>query len=162
MKSCVIGASGRLGRVVAATLRDRGDEIQAFPEGSNYLVFAHRWRPKIGPDRHAEFAANVWMVADTIESMKWADGDRAVVIVASVSANEPALNQSLAYNVSKAAQCQVARYMSKSMDIRVNTVSPNTFTGPDAVISPRQVADVITFLCSERANGINGQDIRIG
>lgn len=131
------------------------------PERLNYLVFAHRWRAAV-PDRQAEFSANVWMPCDVIESATWADGDRSVVFVSSVSATDPAMTQSLAYNVSKAAINQVARYLARSQSIRVNTVSPNTFTGADAVISARQVADVIAFLCNAASDGINGQDIRIG
>lgn len=155
--SLIIGDSGRLGRVVGATLRARGD-VFGVPSPVNYLVFTHRYR---GSDPTVEFNVNVGMVASVIDSTAWLPGDCAIVIVSSINATRPTLTQSMAYNVSKAAQCQLARYYALKGTVRCNTVSPNTFTGPDAVVTPQQVADVIAFLCSPQASGINGQDIRI-
>ncbi len=159
MKTCIFGATGRLGMVIIENLTSRGDEISKNNQEINYLVFAHRYRGEA--DYGAEMEANVGLIADSIRDARWADGDCAIVIVASVSAMQPDIGQSLAYNLSKAAQLQLARYYAKMQPVRINTVSPATFTGPAAVISPQQVADVVAFLCSPQASGINGQDIRV-
>lgn len=156
----VSGQSGRLGAVIVKTLWGLGINITKNPEYVNYMVFAHRYRGPASFDD--EMMVNVRDVINAIDHAKWADGDRAIVIVSSINATDPTVTQSLAYNVSKAALNQVARYYAKSQAVRINTVSPNTFTGSDCAITPQQVADVIAFLCSPQSFGINGQNIRIG
>ncbi len=152
----VAGKTGRLGTVVADAFLNRGD-VLVESEEAQYLVFCHRYR---GPkDFNSEMFANVEKVIHWVEGGIKAEG---VVIVTSVNSLEPTLTQSLAYNVSKAAQEQLVRYFSNSFPFRCNSVQPNTFTGPDAVVTPQQVADVILFLCSPQSSGINGQSIRVG
>ncbi len=151
------GASGRLGSVIAETLKARGDEFVV--RDVNYLIFAHRYRGE--PDFEPEMWANVEWVHGVIEGATWADGDRAIVLVSSINATEPAMNQSLAYNLSKAALNNMARYYAKKGPVRINTVSPDTFTTPDAKVTAQEVANVIAFLCSDRASGINGADIEV-
>lgn len=157
MRTLITGQSGRLGRVVLETFGARGDEIWYKPEALNYLVFAHRYR---GPLSFVdEMQANLLDVIAMIDSTTWAVGDKSIVLVSSVSATGPAENQTLAYNLSKAALNQLARCYAKNH--RINTVSPDTFTGEAAVVTKQQVADVIAFLCSPAASGIRGQDIRV-
>lgn len=153
------GASGRLGSVIADTLKARGDTFTNAPDGVNYLVFAHRYRGE--PDFKLEMESNVEWVAQSIDNAKFAEGDHAVVIVSSINATEPAENQSLAYNLSKAALNNLARLYAKKGAARINTVSPATFTGDNPDVTAQEVADVIAFLCSPQASGINGQDIRV-
>ncbi len=160
LRAYISGQSGRLGSVVVKTLWERGMNITTSPEHVNYMVFAHRYR---GPESFEdEFMVNVRDVVNAIDHAQWADGDRAIVIVSSISSQEPAMNQSLAYNVSKAALDILPKYYCKSQPVRINTVNSATFTGPSAVITPQQVADVISFLCSPQSSGINGQNIRVG
>lgn len=155
------GAGGRLGQVVAKTLTARGDDIVGWGDDFNYMIFAHRYRGE--PSYEKEMYANVEQIRQWVNSATWAAGDKAIVIVSSVSATEPALNQSLAYNLSKAAQEQLCRYYSKTLkQVRCNSVAPATFTGTSPVCTPQQVADTIAFLCSTQASGINGQRIRVG
>jgi NAD(P)-dependent dehydrogenase (short-subunit alcohol dehydrogenase family) len=160
MRSFVTGASGRLGGVIVQTLADRGDEIATTRVGINYLIFAHRYRGE--PDFAREMDANLGLVVHDLGATSWAAGDRAVVIIASACAYKPDLTQSLAYNLSKAALNQLARYYAQCSPFRVNTVSPGTFTGPKAVVSKQEVANVVAFLCSHLSSGINGQDVRVG
>jgi len=103
---------------------------------------------------------NVQWVCEWIERVKWAPGDRAIVLVSSISAEDPALNQSLAYNLSKACLNQMARYYAKVLTARINAVSPATFTGPSSVVTPQQVANVIAYLLSPWSTQ-NGQIIRV-
>lgn len=158
MKTFLSGISGRLGREVENVLANRGDEFVQASEDLNYMIFAHRYRG--ADDFREEMRVNVEEVVLKIEAAKWAEGDKAIVLVSSISAVTPAENQTLAYNLSKAALNQLARCYAKKH--RINTVSPNTFTGESPIISRRQVADVIAFLCSEQGSGINGQDVRVG
>lgn len=153
------GASGRLGRVVAQTFADRGDTINYRGKPCSYMVFTHRYR---GAENFTlEMAVNVETVANTIDEAVWEGEDRAIVIVSSVNADTPALNQSLGYNCSKAALNNLARMYALKRQVRINTVSPDTFTTDTPKVSRQQVADVIAFLCSPQASGINGEDIRV-
>lgn len=157
------GTSGRLGTVIAETLRLRGDTFVGGGMACNYMIFAHRYRKTVAYAHSfaEEMRVNVENVADAIEHSVWADGDRAIVIVSSINATEPELNQSLGYNLSKAALNNMARYYAKLQPVRINTVSPATFTGDNPQVSKQEVANVIAFLCSAEASGINGQDIRV-
>lgn len=158
--SLVIGKSGRLGRVVATRFNQMGYAPDNGMHQVNYLVFAHRYRG--APSYRDEMDAHIRYVADIIDGIRWRDGDRAIVIVSSVCATDPVADQPLSYNVSKAAQLQLARYYAKTLrGVRCNTVSPAAFTGANPVVSIEQVADVIAFLCSPASSGINGQDIRV-
>ena len=157
MRTYITGRTGRLGAVLEESFRKRGDEIARDIRNVNYLVFAHRYRGEEWYD--AEMRANVTQVVRLIDAAMWAPGDTAIVIVSSVSATAPAINQSLAYNLSKAALNQLARcYATK---YRINTVSPDTFTGDNPKVTKQQVANVISFLCSSLSSGINGQDIKV-
>ncbi len=152
------GSTGRLGSVVNEMLIARGDNLH-HSEPINYLIFAHRYRGE--PDFSLEMDCNVNFVAELVKTTKWAEGDKAIVIVSSVNAETPTLDQSIAYNVSKAALNNLARYFALSGPVRCNTVSPDTFTGDNPKVTPQQVAEVIGFLCSPQASGINGQDLRV-
>lgn len=157
MKVHLTGATGRLGRVVAGSLLSRGDDLVPYIAGINYLIFAHRYR---GDDDYTkEMSVNLGIVQATITCANWGEGDKAIVLVSSVSASNPAPHQSLAYNLSKAGLNQMARYYAKKGIVRINTVSPDTFTGEHPVVTPQEVANVILFLCSPQASGISGQDL---
>ena len=160
VRSFVTGRSGRLGSVIVQSLADRGDVIADTRVRINYLVFAHRYRG--APDFAREMDANLGLVVHDIETTTWGEGDRGIVIISSISAEEPEIGESLAYNLSKAALNQLARCYAKTGHTRINTVSPAAFTGPRAVVSMQEVANVVSFLCSPLSSGVNGQDIRVG
>lgn len=160
IRTYITGQTGRLGSVIVRSLWDRGDNITSSPDDVNYMVFAHRYRGPVSFDD--EMMVNVRDVVNAIDHAKWADGDRAIVIVSSASSVEPALHQTLAYNCSKAALDMLPKYYAGKLSARINTVNPNTFTGEGAVITPQQVANVIAFLCSPQSSGLNGINIRIG
>lgn len=105
--------------------------------------------------------SNLTGIIERLKTQTWAQGDKAIVLVSSVSATTPAMTQSLAYNLSKSALNQLARHYARSQPIRINTVSPDTFSGDNPAVYPSEVADVIAFLCSPQSSGINGQDIRV-
>lgn len=161
IKSCIIGATGRLGDAVCIALMEhlivKPDDVIT---PINYLVFAHRYR---GEDNYyEEIDVNLHEIVRRINRTKWESGDRGIVIVSSVCATDPVVDQSLSYNISKAAQLQVARYFAKTLkNVRCNTVSPAAFTGMNPKVSIQQVASVIGFLCSPESSGINGTDIRV-
>jgi len=141
-------------------MRARGDTLIEVDDGPNYLVFAHRYRGQ--EDYSLEMTANLNNVIWMIQNLSFAElGDKSIVIVSSINAAAPTTTQSLAYNVSKAALNQVARYLAKTQPIRINTVSPATFTGDHPDVTAQEVANVIAFLCSPAASGINGADIRV-
>ncbi len=153
------GAGGRLGRVVAQTFTDRGDTISHRGKPCSYMVFTHRYR---GVENFAmEMVVNVEGIANTIDGAIWEGEDRAIVVVSSVNADTPAMNQSLAYNCSKSALNNLARMYKLKQKVRINTVSPDTFTTDTPRVSKQQVANVIAFLCSPQASGINGEDIKV-
>ena len=157
MKAIVKGRSGRLGRVVAETLQERQYEIVT--EGdTNYLVIAHRYRG--APDFAAEMFANVEKTVTWVNEQTWASGDTAITIVSSIASTVPALNETLAYNLSKACQDQMARFYAGMF--RINTVNPATFTGSCPQVTIQEVANVIAFLCSPQSSGLSGQNIRVG
>src|SRR5579872_7110048 len=84
------GATGRLGSVIAKTLLARGDTPA---QGSvNYMIFAHRYRGDGGFAE--EMKANVEDVIEQIDHAEWAKGDCAIVLVSSVNAEVPTLEQS--------------------------------------------------------------------
>src|SRR5207302_6598845 len=103
------------------------------------------------------------------------EGDRSMVMVASVATDLVARNQTLGYHTSKAALRQMARFYAVKLGpkgIRVNTVSPCTFVKAEsaayyagqaavqevyAKITPlgrmgtaREVAEAVAFLCGPR------------
>ena len=152
MRSIIIGKGGRLGKVILETLQSRGDEI--VDDCANYLIFAHRYR---GPeDMEAEMKANCLDVVRRIERANFVHGDRAIVVVSSIGATEDA-PMSLSYAMSKAALNRAVKFLKGSA--RINSVSPAGFTGSGATVTKQQVADVIAFLCSPQASGINGENI---
>lgn len=161
--SCVVGASGRLGREVVSVLRERRDNIisqDKLPVALNYLIFAHRYRGL--PNFEQEMYVNLQWVIEMLERTRWAEGDRAAILVSSVCASDPAMNQSLSYNLSKAALNQAARYYAKKQSVyRINTVSPDTFTDKSLPLTARKVAETIALLCSRESSDINGQDFKV-
>lgn len=159
MISCVIGASGRLGSKIVNALKARGDEVISIQEGINYLIFAQRYRGE--PSYKLEMEGNLTKTWRALASATWGEGDKAAVIVGSVCSDDPAMHESLAYNLSKSALPQVARYYAKAGPMRVNVVSPGTMRGDDAKVTEDEVVSVVAFLCSERGSGVNGQEIRV-
>lgn len=160
VRTCITGASGRLGRVLVETFRERGDEIVNAHEevgDLNYLVFAHRYRGE--PSFVQEMRVNLHWIREWIERQTWLSGDHSVVLIGSAASRSPAKDQSHAYNLSKACLPQLARIFSNRM--RINVLSPDTFTGPQAVITPQQVAEVARFLCSPVSSGLNGQELMV-
>lgn len=159
--SVIIGKGGRLGQVIANTLRIRGDHIADITQRMDNLIFAHRYR---GPESYREeMQANVEAIANIIESSR-INRNGSIVIVSSVIATAPTLTQPLSYNLSKAAQLQLSRYYAEKLRplaIRVNSVSPDAFTGAAPKVTIQQVADVIAWLCSQQSSGVNGQDIKV-
>lgn len=161
--SCVVGASGRLGKETVSVLREQKHNIisqEKMPCALNYLIFAHRYRGL--PNFEQEMYVNLQWVIEMLERSRWGDGDRCVILVSSVCATEPAMNQSLAYNLSKTALNQVARYYAKKQSIyRINTVSPDTFTDKGSALTARRVAETIALICSRESSDINGQDFKV-
>lgn len=155
----ITGATGRLGRQIAEAIAGRGDEIVNDNDCLNYLVFAHRYR---GEDSfQAEMDVNLRRVIFDVSAASWGVGDRAIVLISSIDADSPNPNQSLGYNISKAGLNQFARYYAKLDKVRINCVSPATFTGDNPDVSAVEVANVVLFLCSDKSTGINGQNIKV-
>lgn len=116
-------------------------------------------------------------------------GGGAIVNVSSISGVQPALSGTWQYGSSKAAQIFLTEVLALNLAadrIRVNVVSPGSIIWPDGswdefrkrhpesfrnyerdgfpmgrLGAPREVADVIVFVASPRANWINGRNIGV-
>lgn len=120
-----------------------------------------------------------YLVDDFVE-----DGERAIVIIASVASYLVADEQPLSYHVAKAGLTQLARYFAVTLGsrgIRVNCISPGVVLKDEAkdfyaqnrsildlyheiiplgrMATSEEIARVAAFLCSEGASYITGQDI---
>jgi len=150
------------------------------------LVFSQRYRGT-GDTLDGELKVGVKATQQIIEHLTETDQfarTSAIVVVSSVCGQFIAAEQPLGYHVTKAALDQLVRFYAVQLapkGIRVNGVAPNLILkeeglefyrqNPDlqrhyeAVIplgtmgSPRDVANAIDFLCSERARYITGQTL---
>jgi NAD(P)-dependent dehydrogenase (short-subunit alcohol dehydrogenase family) len=111
-------------------------------------------------------------------------GERAIVMIASVANHFVAEEQPVSYHVAKAGLTQMARYFAVTLGgrgIRVNCISPGVVIKDEAkgfyaqnqsildlyreiiplgrMASSEEIAQVAAFLCSEGASYITGQDI---
>ena len=154
----VYGSTGRLGRALVEGFKLRGDLEGSLNEPLNYLVFAHRYRGKGGID--AEFDAQVIKPLHIVNNLTPADGDKCIVFVSSVVAESPRLDASISYVTCKAALNGMSRYLSLISSFRVNTVSPDAFTGPNPVMTIDQVVKTILKVCSPECN-LTGRDIKV-
>lgn len=150
------------------------------------LVFLQRYRGA-GDTWQGELNVAVTATKSLIEGLAdlfAEDGDRSIVIIASVATDLIARNQSLGYHVSKSALRQLARFYAVKLGgkgIRVNVVSPCTFVKKESAAyyegqtalrdlyarivplgrwgTAKEVAQTAAFLCSSQASFITGQEI---
>ena len=115
---------------------------------------------------------------------QFAEGEKSIVVVSSIAGTLVGAYLPVGYHAAKAALCHMVRYWAVvlgPLGIKVNSVSPGTvlkeeskafFVGDKALsdlyrrITPlrrfghaREVAQVISCLCSERMSFVTGQDI---
>ncbi len=149
------------------------------------IVFLQRYRNN-GDSWLGEFQVAVEATRVTIDTLAGSfdpAGARSITIVGSNASQFVARNQSAGYHVSKAALRQLARYYAVRLGperIRVNVVSPCSFTKPESEAFYNQpklkelyqkivplgrpgtaveVAQAVVFLCSTQASFITGQDL---
>ena len=150
------------------------------------LVFSQRYRGT-GDTLDGELKVGVKATQQIIEHLTKTDQfarNAAIVVVSSVCGQFIAAEQPLGYHVTKAALDQLVRFYAVQLapqGVRVNGVAPNLILKEEgaefyrqnpelqrhyeAVIplgtmgSPRDVANAIDFLCSERARHITGQTL---
>jgi NAD(P)-dependent dehydrogenase (short-subunit alcohol dehydrogenase family) len=150
------------------------------------LIFLQRYRGS-GDSWTGEIDVSMSATKSIIEALAGdfaPDGDRSIVVVASVATDLVARNQTLGYHVSKAALRQIARFYAVKLGpkgIRVNVVSPSTFVKEEsakyydgqtalkelyAKITPlgrwgtaKEVAQTAAFLCGPQSSFITGQEI---
>lgn len=165
-RSLIIGGTGRLGQAVGARLRERGDEVfsvgrsfDSLPDRLNYVAFCQRYRGM--PDVRGEFEASALLTHEVLDRLGFADEDCSVVIVSSVHGTAPGAGQEIGYHLGKAAAIMLAQYhaVSFGLGVRVNAVSPFSFTGKDPLLRMDEVVNVIEFLASPQSSGISGQNI---
>jgi NAD(P)-dependent dehydrogenase (short-subunit alcohol dehydrogenase family) len=154
--------------------------------GLSSLVFLQRYRGN-GDSWQGELDVSLTATKAMIESLAGdftPEGDRSIVVVASVATSLVARNQTLGYHVSKAALRQIARFYAVKLGpkgIRANVVSPSTFVKEEsskfyesqtalkdlyAKITPlgrwgtaKEVAQTAAFLCGPQSSYITGQEI---
>jgi NAD(P)-dependent dehydrogenase (short-subunit alcohol dehydrogenase family) len=167
----IIGGTGRLGSAVGDRLHKRGDQVyllgrkfDVLPEGINYAIFCQRYRGE--ESIRGEFEASAVLTNAVLKQLGFADeGDCGVVMVSSVYGVSPGPgvlgneDARIGYHLGKAAEIMLAQYKAATLGVRVNCVSPWGFTGTDPVLKMEEVVNVIEFLCSDKATGINGQNI---
>lgn len=108
--------------------------------------------------------------------------ERSIVNISSIESENPAIAHSH-YDASKAGLLQYSRAAALelgSCNIRVNCISPGLIERPGiendwpdgvkryksasplgCLVSPEDVAEVVYFLCSEAAKGVNGVNLRV-
>ncbi len=151
----------------------------------NFLVFFQRFRGP-GQSWDGEIETSLTATKTIVEAMQdqFADGEKSIVIVSSIAATKVGAYLPIEYHAVKAALCHMVRYWAVVLGpfgIRVNSVSPGTvlkeeskafFTSDRKLsdlyrkITPlrrfghaREVAQVISCLCSEQTSFVTGQDI---
>ncbi|MBX9690016.1 MAG: SDR family oxidoreductase [Candidatus Obscuribacterales bacterium] len=153
----------------------------------NNLIFTQRYRGPAAESWTGEFETSVSATRSVIDFMTErfsGDGGDAIVIVSSLYGSLVGDSQSLSYHVSKAALDQLLRYYAVvlgKLQIRVNGVSPGTFVKEESqefyrnnsaltelyaritplgrICAAEEVAEVISFLCSDKSSFITGQNI---
>ena len=164
------------------------DEIVQVAGQISRLVFAQRFRGS-GDTLDGELDVGVkgtQRIIDYLVSKDLFAEQCAIVVVSSVLGQFIAAEQPLGYHVTKAAQDQLVRFYAvqlASWGIRVNGVAPNLIekeTGREFYLknpelkrhyesliplgqmgTPRDVANAIDFLCSDRAAHITGQILNV-
>lgn len=150
------------------------------------LVFLQRLRADEGADQwHDELAISVdatRRIVDGLVEARAAEEPGAIVVVSSLASDLVVADQSLGYHVAKAALNAMVRYYAvklASAGIRVNAVTPGQVLKPEAepyfrdhpsayearvrhaplrrMATAQEIADVITYLCSDQASFITGQ-----
>ena len=163
----------------AEAIRDRNGPFTG-------LIFCQRFRGD-GASWEGELDTSLSSTRTMIEAAVpcFATGrDQSIVVVSSIASELVALEQPVGYHVAKAGLRQLARYYAVTLGhrrIRVNCVSPGAIIKPESRayhaanaeipslyerITPlgrmgesHEVANVISFLCSDRASFLTGQDI---
>jgi NAD(P)-dependent dehydrogenase (short-subunit alcohol dehydrogenase family) len=152
----------------------------------NNIVLCQRFRGE-GDAWEGEVRTSLTATKNLIERLVDefdAEGEKAIVVIASIACHWIAGEQGPGYHVAKAGLIQLARYYALTLGprgIRVNCVSPGTTVNDEnrdfykqnrplqnlyAGITPlrrmgkaEDVAGVVAFLCSEKAGFITGQNI---
>jgi NAD(P)-dependent dehydrogenase (short-subunit alcohol dehydrogenase family) len=171
------------------TLTDASDIVaRALAAGGplRYVVFCQRYRGE-GDPWHGELQVGLTatrLLIDGLRAHFTADGDRAVGIVSSVYASFVGGSQPVGYHVAKAGLNQMVRYYAWGLGrggIRVNAVMPLTYIKPESrefygsqprltqlyndfvplrrLGNAEDTANLLDFLCSDKAAFINGQCI---
>ncbi|HEU4344807.1 MAG TPA: hypothetical protein VFU31_24930 [Candidatus Binatia bacterium] len=162
-RTLIQGGTSRLGQVLAYAFKARGDETvvrgRMGPELSqpfNYAVFCQRYR---GEQFGGEFDASVDLTRRLLDGMRWGKGDCSAVIVSSDCVDRISATKNLDYLLGKAAARYLVPWFARHGRVRINAVSPASFTGDSVVVDMQEVVEVITFLCSPASRGINGENI---
>ena len=151
----------------------------------NHLVCLQRHRGA-GDSWHAEIEVSLTATKNIVEALEdqFAAGERAIVIVSSINAALITAQLPLGYHVAKAALQRMVRFWAVALGprgIRVNSVSPGTVLKEESKkfflnnkplrqlyerITPlgrfghaKEVASVITALCSDQTSFVTGQDV---
>ena len=171
------------------TLRDASAVVIPAVSGAGpiqYLVFCQRYRGE-GDPWQGEFQVSLTATRILVEGFSdhfVFEGDRAIGIVSSVYAEFVGGSQPIGYHVVKAGLNQLTRYYACELGrrgIRVNGIMPLTYIKDESrnfynskpelaelynrlvplgrMGESRDSADLLDFLCSERAAFINGQCI---
>lgn len=153
-------------------------------EKLDYLVFAHRYR---GPDWSAEFDVMVKSCNIIITHLKKVFSNKASIVVLGSNAGDFVIEeQSAAYHATRSALCGLVKYYGVvlgPMGIRCNALLPNTLIKPEneqfftkendvrkmiEEITPlrrmgtaEDIANAVSFLCSEKSSFITGQSIYV-
>ena len=153
-----------------------------------YLVFCQRHRGG-GDAWQGELDTTLTLTKSLIEAFEphfAPSGDRAIVMTGSVLADHVGAEQPAGYHAAKAGLVQLMRFYAASLGprgIRVNAVSPATFLKEESrehylcnaplmalyrdvvplgrIGTAADVANVVAFLCSEKAGFVTGQNIGV-